>query len=67
MLCKKNSRVVLDECLYNELKAWIEKHYRERLSPTDLDDPALLRESRAALDELTTILGLGSLYDFQRP
>jgi succinylarginine dihydrolase len=64
---QKNSRVVLDECLYNELKAWIEKHYRERLSPTDLDDPALLRESRAALDELTTILGLGSLYDFQRP
>jgi succinylarginine dihydrolase len=32
----------------------------------DLADPALLDESRHALDELTQILGLGSLYDFQR-
>jgi succinylarginine dihydrolase len=64
---QKNSRVILDERLYNELKAWIEKHYRERLSPTDLADPALLQEGRAALDELTTILALGPLYDFQRP
>ena len=63
---QKNSRVILDEGLYNELKAWIEKHYRKRLSPIDLGDPALLQEGRAALDELTTILGLGSLYDFQR-
>jgi len=64
---QKNSRVVLDERLYHELKAWIEKYYRERLSPTDLGDPTLLQESRAALDELTTILALGPLYDFQRP
>jgi succinylarginine dihydrolase len=59
--------VILDERLYDELKAWIEKHYRERLSPNDLADPALLQESRAALDELATILGLGTLYDFQKP
>ncbi|MBV8063108.1 MAG: N-succinylarginine dihydrolase, partial [Nevskia sp.] len=26
----------------------------------------LLQESRGALDELTQILGLGSLYEFQR-
>lgn len=64
---QKNSRVILDETLYNELKAWIEKHYRERLSPNDLADPALQQEGRAALDELTTILALGPLYDFQRP
>jgi succinylarginine dihydrolase len=64
---QKNSRVILDERLYDELKAWIEKHYRERLSPNDLADPALLQESRAALDELATILGLGTLYDFQKP
>ena len=29
-------------------------------------DPALLDESRTALDELTQILRVGSLYDFQR-
>jgi succinylarginine dihydrolase len=30
-----------------------------------LADPQLLRESRTALDELTTILGVGPIYDFQ--
>jgi succinylarginine dihydrolase len=64
---RESSRVILDQNLYHELKAWIEKHYRERISPDDLADPALLRESREALDELTTILGLGAIYDFQRP
>lgn len=64
---RESSRVILDQNLYHELKAWIEKHYRERISPDDLADPALLRESRAALDEITTILGLGAIYDFQRP
>ena len=34
--------------------------------PEDLGDPLLLRESRAALDELTRILGIGSVYEFQR-
>jgi succinylarginine dihydrolase len=31
----------------------------------DLRDPQLIEESRAALDELTQILGLGSIYPFQ--
>ncbi|SCX87320.1 N-succinylarginine dihydrolase [Nitrosospira sp. Nsp13] len=60
------SRVILDQLLYNELKVWIEKNYRERISPPDLADPLLLRESRTALDELTAILSLGSIYDFQK-
>ncbi|HUL58509.1 MAG TPA: N-succinylarginine dihydrolase, partial [Anaeromyxobacteraceae bacterium] len=34
--------------------------------PDDLRDPALAREGMVALDELTRILGLGSVYDFQR-
>mgnify|MGYP006188642955 FL=1 len=62
----RDSRTILDQSLYDELKAWIEKHYRERISPNDLGDPALLHESRAALDELTHILSLGSIYDFQK-
>ncbi len=57
--------VILDEALYQRLKEWINLHYRDRLAPADLRDPALVAESRAALDELTQILGLGSIYDFQ--
>ena len=58
--------VWINDTLFTRLDAWIEKHYRDRLAPSDLADPALLNESRTALDELTQILGLGSLYDFQR-
>lgn len=48
------------------LLAWIDRHYRDRLDPDNLADPQLLEESRTALDELTRLLKLGSLYDFQR-
>jgi succinylarginine dihydrolase len=58
--------VWIDDTLFARLDGWIEKHYRDRLAPADLTDPQLLVESRTALDELTQILGLGSLYDFQR-
>lgn len=52
--------------LFEKLTAWVEKHYRTELRLPDLADPALLRESREALDELTRILDLGPIYDFQR-
>jgi succinylarginine dihydrolase len=52
--------------LHARLVAWVKKHYRDRLALRDLADPALLEESRRALDELTQLLGLGSLYPFQR-
>jgi len=58
--------VWIDDTLFTRLDGWIETHYRDRLAPADLADPKLLNESRTALDELTQILGLGSLYDFQR-
>jgi succinylarginine dihydrolase len=60
------ARVFLDEELAGELASWIERHYRDRLLPADLADPALARESLTALDELTRILRLGSVYDFQQ-
>jgi len=60
------ARVLLDDALYAELVDWVQRHYRDRLVPEDLGDPALLDESRTALDELTQILDLGSVYDFQR-
>lgn len=48
------------------LRDWAGRHYREELRPEDLSDPRLIQESRCALDELTGILGVGAVYDFQR-
>lgn len=59
-------RVLLDEDLVDRLASWVDAHYRDRLAPEDLADPLLLDESRRALEALTGLLGLGSLYDFQR-
>jgi succinylarginine dihydrolase len=61
-----STRVFFDASLHDELKAWIERHYRDRLSFDDLADPELLREVERALDELTRLLALGSVFDFQR-
>ncbi len=57
---------ILDQDLHARLSAWVERHYRDELRPEDLGDPALMEESREALDQLTEILKLGSLYPFQR-
>jgi succinylarginine dihydrolase len=59
-------RVFLDDALASDLEQWIGRHYRDRLAADDLRDPSLHRESLAALDELTRLLRLGPLYDFQR-
>lgn len=58
-------RIFFDAALGAELEAWVERHYRDRLEARDLADPSLLDEVRMALDELTRLLGLGSVYDFQ--
>jgi len=58
-------RVFLDPPLGDALGAWIERNYRDRLAPADLADPKLLDESRRALDELTQLLALPSVYPFQ--
>jgi succinylarginine dihydrolase len=55
--------VVMTPALHAALVAWVGKHYRDRLLPTDLADPALALEIAAALQELTTILALPGLYD----
>jgi succinylarginine dihydrolase len=58
--------VLFSPALHSRLVAWVGRHYRDRLLPADLADPALAREGMAALDELTGILRLGSVFDFQR-
>lgn len=59
-------RVFVDDALADALEQWATRHYRDRLVPADFADPAVLDESRQALDELTRILRLPALYDFQR-
>ena len=51
--------------LHQALDGWVKRHYRDRLAPADLADPALAREGMTALDELSRLLGLGSVYEFQ--
>ncbi|MDX1634026.1 MAG: N-succinylarginine dihydrolase [Marinobacter sp.] len=65
-LAAMHAGVLLTDQLYERLTIWVEGHYRHELSQDDLADPMLLDESRHALDELSGILGLGSIYDFQR-
>jgi succinylarginine dihydrolase len=61
-----NPKVLMSDALYPTLTAWVEKHYRDQVSEKDLGDPSLLIECRTALDELSRILGLGSVYPFQQ-
>lgn len=60
------SGALVDEARIDALEDWVRAHYRDRLTPDDLADPALLEECRTALDELTAMLGLGAVYPFQR-
>ena len=60
-------KVILDEPMIDQLEQWVNEHYRDLLEATDLGDPQLAYESMRALDELTTLLDLGSdVYPFQR-
>jgi succinylarginine dihydrolase len=66
-LAATNPAMRLTPDLHDRLIAWAERHYRDELVARDLADPDLLTESRAALDELTGILELGSnFYPYQR-
>ena len=64
-LAAVNPSTLISDALYIQLTAWVEKHYRDRLGEIDLGDPDLLTECRTALDQLTQILALGSVYPFQ--
>lgn len=64
-LAAVNPAVLMNDTLFTTLNHWVDKHYRDRLGAEDLADPQLLLECRTALDELTQILQLGSVYPFQ--
>lgn len=59
-------RGLVDEAKIDALEDIVRRHYRDRLAPDDLADPALIVESRSALDEIGQVLGLGPVHDFQR-
>ena len=61
-----NPAVMMNDTLFARLNDWVDRYYRDRLTQADLVDPLLLREGREALDALSTILQLGSVYPFQR-
>ena len=61
-----NQSTLLNDSQFERLNSWVDKHYRDILNVSDLHDPQLLIESRTALDELTQLLQLGSVYPFQQ-
>lgn len=61
-----NPAVIMNDTLFNTLNNWVDRYYRDRLTAADLADPHLLREGREALDSLTQLLKLGSVYPFQQ-
>jgi succinylarginine dihydrolase len=61
-----NQSTLINDIQFDRLNTWVDKHYRDELQVADLVDPKLLMESRTALDELTQLLNLGSVYPFQQ-
>lgn len=61
-----NPAVMMNDALFTQLNEWVDRYYRDRLTQADLADPLLLREGREALDRLSQLLDLGSVYPFQR-
>ncbi len=58
-------QVLVDDERLDALEEWVELHYRDELHVEDLADPDFADENQRALDELTQLLELGSIYPFQ--
>lgn len=65
-LAAMHQGVLVNDQLLDILDHWVDKHYRTQLHADDLADPALIDECFTALDELTSILKMGSIYPFQQ-
>ena len=65
-LAAVNPSSLMSDELFQKLKQWIHTHYRDELNAADVTDPSLYDESKTALDELSQILGTGSIYSFQQ-
>ncbi len=65
-LAHMHQGILFNDALFHQLKAWVNRYYREQLSLSDLTDPDLVQEVMTAFDALTTILKLQSIYPFQK-
>lgn len=61
-----NQNFILNEEKILNLENWVKSHYRDRVTPDDLKDPAFMEESLDAMEALTALLDMGAFYDFQR-
>ena len=61
-----NEKFLLTPKKLMDLRALVTKYYRDKLNPADLLDNNLVQESYRFLDELTQLLDLGNVYDFQK-
>jgi succinylarginine dihydrolase len=61
-----NQNFLLNEEKIVKLEAWVQRHYRDRVTPNDILDPAFMDESLTAMDALTDLMGMGAFYDFQK-
>jgi succinylarginine dihydrolase len=61
-----SGRVLFTTELERDLERWVLARYPDRIALADLRDAGFVRGLFEALDELTRILALGSIYDFQR-
>lgn len=61
-LAAMHNGVKMNATLYQQLRHWIEQHYRDQLAPADLQDPLLMQEIKQALNDLAPILKLPTLY-----
>lgn len=57
-LAAVHPHILFDEALYERLKAWVNRHYRDDLSAGELSDAALAAEAWVALQALEEILQL---------
>ncbi len=64
-LASVHDGVMMSPDKIRRLEEWVNLHYRDRLDPDDLGDPELMTQAQTALDELTQLLDLGSIYEFQ--
>jgi succinylarginine dihydrolase len=58
-LAQVRPNVLFDERLYGQLTRWVTQHYRDKLSPDDLADPAFAGECMLATEELSRLLQCG--------
>jgi succinylarginine dihydrolase len=59
-------QIFVDQQLFSKLDSWADRHYRDSLVLRDFLDARYREEVQVALDELSRILGLGSIYSFQK-